>query len=327
MSSSRPVEIGVLAYPQVQLAAVHGLTDLFAVASRIAVSKGGAPVRVSHWAREEHDPRVHRTFDSLASPTGDPDFLILPPSLAGPIAPEAAARFTAWLAQRHAAGAVLASVCAGAFVLAETGLLAGHSATTHWSYAEALAARFPAITVHADKLIVDEGDLLTAGGLMAWTDLGLHLVDRVLGPKVMLETARFMLIDPPGREQSYYGGFSPRRAHGDAVILEIQRWLETQTREIDPEEMAERAGLNLATFIRRFETATGLAPSNYDRRLRVSLARDLLAQTDDDIEAVATTMGFADTNSFARLFSRVIGLSPAAYRRRFETRVIHRPLE
>jgi transcriptional regulator GlxA family with amidase domain len=325
-SPRRPVEIAILVYPQAQLSAVHGLTDLFAVATRLGDGKVATSIRVTHWRRDDDQIRPERV-DSLPGLLGEPDFVILPPSLSAPIGPEAASRFTAWLAQRRASGAVLASVCAGAFLLAETGLLNHRSATTHWSHADALASRFPAIKVQAGKLLVDEGDLVTAGGLMAWTDLGLYLVDRILGPGPMLDTARFMLIDPPGREQSYYAGFSPRRNHGDAMVLAVQAWLEAQTAEVEPEAMADHAGLALDLFSRRFERATGLAPASYDRRLRVSLARDLLAKTDEPVEQVAKTMGFADVGVFARLFTRVIGLSPGAYRRRFEVRAINRPFE
>jgi len=112
--------------------------------------------------------------------------------------PYVVAMLAAWLAERHDDGAVLCSVCAGAFVLAETGLLAGRSATTHWTYLEELTRRFPDIRVDGDKLIIEDGDMITAGGLMAWTDLGMKLVDRLLGSTIMMETARFLLVDPPG---------------------------------------------------------------------------------------------------------------------------------
>ena len=100
-------------------------------------------------------------------------------------------------------------------MLAATVLLAGRrTATTHWGFTETLALRFPDIHVDESRLIVEDGNFITAGGVLAWTDLGLKLVDRHLGPSIMLETARFMLVDPPGREQRYYSNFSPRLNHG-----------------------------------------------------------------------------------------------------------------
>ena len=97
-----------------------------------------------------------------------------------------------------------ASICASAFLLGETGLLAGRTITTNWVIAETFELRFPDVNVDTDRLLSDDGDIVTAGGVMAWVDLGLKLIDRFLGPTVMLEIARQFVIDPPGREQRYY---------------------------------------------------------------------------------------------------------------------------
>ncbi|MHA6642812.1 DJ-1/PfpI family protein [Mesorhizobium sp. A623] len=122
------------------------------------------------------------------------DVLILPPALGAPITPEVARPVVGWLRDCHAAGSVVASVCAGAFLLAETGLLDRRTATTHWTLAEASSSRFPQVTLDTDRLIIDDGDIITAGGLMSWTNLGLRLVDRFLGSTVMLEAAQILLV-------------------------------------------------------------------------------------------------------------------------------------
>jgi transcriptional regulator GlxA family with amidase domain len=107
----------------------------------------------------------------------------------------------AWMRARHADGATLCSVCAGAFVLAETGLMDGRRATTRWAFAHQLASRFPKVHLAEDHMVLDEGDIITAGGILAWTDLGLTLVERLLGPATMLATARFLLVEPPRSTQ------------------------------------------------------------------------------------------------------------------------------
>jgi transcriptional regulator GlxA family with amidase domain len=224
----------------------------------------------------------------------------------------------AWLRERHATGTVLASVCAGAFLLAETGLLSGRAATTHWILANDLAARFPEIRVDADKLIIDDGDIITAGGLMAWIDLGLKLVDRLLGPTAMAETAHFMLVDPPGREQRYYSAFSPKLAHGDKAILKVQHWLQTQgVRRIGLDVMASQAGLEPRTFFRRFRHATGLKPIEYCQHLRIGKARQMLEAGPQSIDQIAWDVGYQDSASFRKVFIKLTGLSPGDYRKRF----------
>ncbi|WP_198148246.1 DJ-1/PfpI family protein [Elstera litoralis] len=130
----RLLEIGILRYPGAQLAAIYGLTDLFALANRRAealLTETGPRLRVSHWQADVGE--IGCTFDTHPGPVNKPAFLLMPPALGDPIAPEAAAPLVPWLQAQHAAGTVLASICAGAFVLAETGLLAGRRATTHWS--------------------------------------------------------------------------------------------------------------------------------------------------------------------------------------------------
>ncbi|MEF2552852.1 helix-turn-helix domain-containing protein [Aurantimonas sp. A2-1-M11] len=156
---------------------------------------------------------------------------------------------------------------------------------------------------------------------MAWTDLALRLVDRFLGAAAMLDTARAFLIDPPGREQSYYSAFSPRLKHGDAPILKVQRWLEeTDGRSFDLAGLVEQSGLEERTFLRRFQKATGLTTTDYAQRLRVGHARELLQQGELMGDQVAWEVGYTDPGAFRKVFARIVGLTPAEYRRRFRTR-------
>lgn len=244
--------------------------------------------------------------------------MILPPSLEEPITSAAAAAYSAWLRAQHGAGVTLASICAGAFLLGETGLLSGRTITTHWHYAGKLAERFPDAHLDVDQLIIDSGDIITVGGVMAWTDLGLRLVDRYLSPKVMIETAQMLLVDPPGRQQRFYSAFAPRLAHGDAAVLTVQQWLqETGARHVVLADLAQRAGLEIRTFLRRFQKATGMTSTEYCQRLRVGRAREMLQASRLPIERIAWEVGYGDPGAFRKVFTRVVGLTPGEYRRRF----------
>jgi len=314
-------EIGLVLYPGAQQASVLGLTDLFGTASRIAAAHQGqraAALRVSHWQQDTADGAPVRVFDTGASGASVLTALILPPSLAEPVGEFQAAGLADWLREQHARGVVLGSVCAGAFLLAGTGLMAGRPMTTHWAHAERLRERFPQVRVDADRLIIDDGDVITAGGLMAWTDLGLRLVDRLLGPTVMVETARLLLVDPPGREQRYYSVFSPRLTHGDAAVLRVQHWLQaTQARDVALAALAAQAGLEERTFLRRFQKATGMTSTEYCQRLRVGRARELLQFGTASLDRVAWEVGYSDPGALRKVFTRIVGLSPGEYRRRF----------
>ena len=317
--TQKDVEIGVLIYSGAQQAAVLGMTDLFQVAAGIAESKLPIAPRLSvtHW-RFGAGSEPERCFGDAPDTKTNPQVLICPPSLDPPKPEPLPAEIMCWLRGQYDAGVTLASVCAGAFLLAESGLLEGRAATTHWMYAETFRQRYPGIKLDSDRLIIDEGDIITAGGAMSWTDLGLKLVDRFLGPNVMIETARMLLIDPSGREQRYYSAFSPNLTHGDSAILKVQHWLHgTNARETSLAALSEKAELEERTFLRRFQAATGMTTTEYTQQLRVSKARELLQFERTSIDRIAWEVGYSDPGSFRKVFFKVVGLTPGEYRKRF----------
>ena len=171
-----------------------------------------------------------------------------------------------------------------------------------------------------DKMVIEDGDIITAGGLMAWTDLGIRLVDRFLGPTVMIETSKFLLVDPAGREQRHYSSFAPKLTHGDEAILRVQHWLQSRAQgAVSVPSMAREAALEERTFLRRFKAATGVRPVEYVQHLRVGKARELLEFTRRTIDQIAWSVGYEDATAFRRVFHRIVGLSPGDYRRRFSS--------
>jgi len=315
------VEIGLLLYPESQAAAIHGLTDLFTVANRLSAEQGGSgsrQLRVSHWRLNKAGKELERVFDSHLQPPGKLTVLILPPSLETEPGGPPMTHHVRWINEHHATGTIVCSVCAGAFLLAETGLLNGRSVTTHWIHTETLAKRFPEVCLDTGKLLIDDGDIITAGGVMAWVDLGLSLVDRYISPTIMLATARFFLVDAAGRQQRFYSSFAPQLGHGDKAVLKIQHWLQERSSEPVPVgAMAARANLSERTFLRRFCKATGLTPKEYVQHLRVAKARESLEFSKLSVNEIAWMVGYEDAGSFRKIFHRVMGLTPGEYRRRF----------
>jgi len=300
--------VAILSYGAAQQAAVFGLSDLFSAANRFQEERG------------KPDPVFE--VDVLRRPPADDQpvygFVILPPALSGPPKGAELACVARWLPEQHRAGAVVCSVCAGSFLLAASGLLARRAATTHWALATDFASQFPDVRLEAEKLLIDDGDIITAGGVMAWVDLGLRLIDRVMGPSVMLATARFFLVDPGGREQRFYSSFSPRLTHGDAAILMAQHWVqESYSSRVTVAGMAAKAGLEKRTFSRRFLAATGLNASDYLQHLRVGKAREMMELTSDTVDTIAFKVGYEDASAFRKVFFKLIGLTPRDYRKRF----------
>ena len=315
-------EVGLILYPGCQMAMVHGMTDLLSIAGHFSVEHGGPVARVSHWEMQPGGGFA-RMFDTHpAAAGGSPAILLIPGRLTGPMGAEEAAPYARWLLDRHAQGATLAANCGGVFVLAATGLLAGRAATTHWLFLDEFRQRFPKVRLDGDRMVIEDGDIITAGGLMAWTDLGLRLVDRLFGPTVTGETGRFMLIDPAGREQRHYSRFTPRLTHGDEPILKVQHWLQArEARAVTVADMAGQIAMEERTFLRRFKAATGMRPIEYVQHLRIGKARELLEFTRRPVEQIAWTVGYEDPGAFRKLFHRLVGLAPGDYRAKFAVAV------
>ncbi|KQZ57947.1 AraC family transcriptional regulator [Rhizobium sp. Root149] len=314
-------EIGLLIYPDCQLSAVYGLTDLFRIASQWAPQQTVHPrmIRVSHWQIAEDD--VVCTWDSHPGTPNRLGYVLAPPSIIMPAQMQPMPVAARWMANKHKEGATIGSICAGAFVLAETGLIDGRRATTHWAFSHELAKRYPKIDLAAEQMVIDDGDIMTAGGILAWTDLGLTLVEKLMGVGTMLATARFLLVDPPRRDQDIYKAFVPKFDHGDTAILGVQHHIHAQAAEAhDIPELADRAGLADRTFLRRFVKATGLRPTEYLQQVRVMKARDALETTSLSVEQISWDVGYSDVTAFRRVFQRIAGLTPTQYRQRFGPR-------
>src|SRR6478736_709086 len=238
MSASTAHEIGIVHYPGAQVACILGLTDLFGVASTIALDQrrsGQNPLRVTHWQPlHSRDANLSCVYDSAPRGNPKPRTLIIPPTMVDLPDPDVPTGVVSWVRNRHAAGATLVSLCSGAFILAETGLVDGQSVATHQICAKALAKRFPKIVVDTNRRIIDHGDIITAGGFLSWVDLGLFLVYRIFGPAMWAETARFVLSRPAAGEARYFTGFAPPQTHGDRAVLKAQEWVphEGRTRRL-----------------------------------------------------------------------------------------------
>lgn len=222
-----------------------------------------------------------------------------------------------WLLNLFQEGATLASVCTGAFLLAETGLLNGKRATTHWGFADLFRSRYPHVDLRIEALITDEGNLLCAGGAFSYFDLSLYLVERYCGFEVASQCGRSLLLDLGRRSQTPYAIFEYQKHHHDEQILKAQDLIEKNyARELNMDALAGQAGMGLRNFKRRFRKATGDSPLSYLQRYRIEAAKRLLENTQGNIAEVCYRVGYEDLGFFRRIFKRQVGLTPHEYRQR-----------
>jgi transcriptional regulator GlxA family with amidase domain len=227
-----------------------------------------------------------------------------------------------WLRHHFERGATLASICSGAFFLAETGLLDGKRAATHWGLADEFRRRYPRVRLDPELVVADEGRLLTSGACTSYIDLAVYLIERYCGSAVALQASKAMLHDFSRASQTPYCVYLPKRDHGDDQILSIQACMEKDfAQDFNLDLVARNNGMSRRTFERRFKSATGDTPLVYLQRIRVEAAKQLLESGRRTCDEVAYRVGYEDSGFFRRLFVKYTGLRPSDYQTKFRRTV------
>lgn len=221
----------------------------------------------------------------------------------------------------HEAGARVASLCTGAFVLAAAGLLDGRRATTHWAHTDVLAARHPRVQVDPDVLYVDNGSVLTSAGKAAAMDLCLHLVRLDHGSAVANAVARRLVVPPhrAGGQAQFVA--APVPARDDHPLAALLPWVvERLDQPLTVDDLARRAGMSSRHLGRHFRAATGTTPLQWLLAQRIRRAQELLETTDSGVEAIAEATGMGTATTLRRHFNHTLGVPPDTYRRTFRSR-------
>lgn len=230
-------------------------------------------------------------------------------------------REVAWLKSVHKDGGLVASVCSGSLVLAETGLLNGRRCAGHWAYRDMFRTAYPEIDFAMDSVLCLESEadgIVTAASATAWEGLALYVIARLCGVEEAVRTTKVYLLAGHEDGQLPFAAMTRRIQKEDGAIARCQEWIAQNYVSPNPvAAMVEQAGLNRRTFMRRFRAATGYLPLEYVHRLRVEEAKQMIESGPEDLDEVGTMVGYDDPAFFRRLFKRQTGLTPAAYRRKF----------
>jgi transcriptional regulator GlxA family with amidase domain len=327
-----PLRVSLLVLPDATIGSVTGMLDTLSCFPLLGTFDDAVPQEAPFavelvasargWAPTASGLPLQ--VDRSIADSGRPDIAIVPSLLVagGTWVRGRYPDLVEWLARVHAEGAMLCSACSGVLLIAETGLLSGREATMHPAYAETFRSNFPDVHLRLEETLVATGErqeLVSAGASASWHDLVLYLVARHVGPTAAQAVQKFMALQWHTDGQAPYVPFSAPTDHGDAIVLEAQEWLRTGYAVAAPvTELVERSGLPERTFKRRFARATRYAPITYVQHVRVEEAKRRLERTSEPVDQISYAVGYEDPASFRRLFKRITGVTPGAYRRKLQ---------
>jgi transcriptional regulator GlxA family with amidase domain len=314
----------LVALPGVQLLDIVGPLEAFDVANQVLAHAGRPPFYSLEVASIQRRVSTSARLEIFATPLEQVrhlDTLVIGGNLAMAerSIPKPALRSIRRLARSTRR---VVSVCAGAFILGDLGLLDGRRCTTHWLALDALKARFPQARVEADSIYADDHPIYTSAGVTSGIDLALYLIERDLGPKLALAVARLLVVflHRPGGQSQFSASLelrpsTDRRLRGlaAAVVAAPQnRWT--------VDVLAKRAAMSTRNFARVFTQRQGQTPAAFVERVRLDAARMKLEASDESVASVAAQAGFGTEETLRRAFLRSLGITPADYRRRFHQR-------
>ncbi len=315
------MKIGIVGYDQLFMATVSGLYEFFQYAN---ILRGSVDASI-----EEITPCIVATSQQPLSFSGftvnaeysidddlDLDWIILPAHVGG--VDYSIEDLPQFLQAQHNKGVKIASVCAGAQWLAESKLLDGKRATTHWKIVETVRERYPNVNWDPQQMLIDEGDIVTTGGVMAWQELALFIIGKEISMELASTVSKMMLIDTHRVVQSPYEFVEFSISKSDTLIAESQKWLhENFSSSITVDLLADKLFLSKRTYVRRFKKATNYTPISYLQELRLQECKRLLESKSISFEEITHLVGYKDVNSFRTLFLKRTGISPKVYREKF----------
>lgn len=227
---------------------------------------------------------------------------------------------TEWVEKQYRQGAEVASICTGAFLLAETGLLNGKSCSTNWAVTDQFRALFPLVDLKVDKLITDESGIYTSGGAYSFLNLVIYLIEKYYGRQTAIFCSKVFQVEMDRQSQAPFAIFTGQKSHGDEVVRKAQAYIESKLGEkISIQYLSAKFAVGRRNFDRRFIKATGNTPIEYAQRVKMEAAKKSFETTRKNVNEVMYEVGYSDVKAFREVFRRVTGLSPLEYRERYNS--------
>ncbi len=315
-------KLAILLSNKHRLLSVAAMLDMFETVNGYGLEQTGEPFfEISLLRPSDSDLPGYPGYEPKALATAGQQQLILLPAFNN-VDPQTAiaenAESIRWLRAQYEQGAAIASFCTGAFLLAATGLLNNLPATTHLQAVNAFVKAFPEVRIQPRAVVTEQDKVYTSGGATSSFHLMLRLVETYCGRDIAVRAAKYFAIDMDREQQAYFNTFFPRRDHGDELVNMVQQKISHSFNTSNTiEELLTEIPASRRNLVRRFKQATGITPIEYLQKTRIEAAKKLLEQSRQSILEVMLETGYNDLKSFRQLFKKNVGLSPKAYREKF----------
>ena len=315
------MKVGIVAYKNCTASMIMGVVDILSLANSLVPDKKKLfDIEIVTWnGKPVNSFNGFPIKPSSAISSLTYDLVYVPGFLADPMEVlESEKAIIVWLGKQGKKGVTLTAACNGNLLLAESGVLRGKQATTHWTLKEFFEKRYPDVHLTPEKIIVDEGDTISAAGVTAYNNLALHLIAKFASAEVASTCSKVFLVDSGRKLQTPYLLYSLPKNHGDDEIKKIQEWMEVNfEKPFTLDSVLQKSALGMRTMIRRFKRATGDTPLEYLQRIRIEKAKRFLETTSKTFSEITWDVGYHDISSFQRLFKSTTRLTPREYRDKF----------
>ncbi|CAL1518425.1 helix-turn-helix domain-containing protein [Chitinophaga sp. MM2321] len=318
------LKISLLIYEDVVLSCVSGVLDILMGANQFLEQSGKPPAFQVDLVSEKIKniqlsvPAQFICYKTLEDVTAT-DLILAPAFYGSPdVVLSKNQALVEWIKEMRAQGTEVGSLCLGSYFLAEAGVLAGKSCTSHWMAIADMRNRYPEIKVLSDIVMTDEDGVYTSGGAFSSLNLVLYLIEKFCGREVEIWASKMFSIDMDRVNQAYFAVFQGQRQHEDEEILKAQTYIEKHYHlQISIEEIAGQTSMSKRSFIRRFKSATKNTPLEYLQRVKIESAKKELEKSTENISSLMYNVGYNDVKTFRQVFKRITGLTPQDYRKKY----------
>jgi transcriptional regulator GlxA family with amidase domain len=316
-----------LLYPEAHcnlstVACIVGTVEIFARAGAYWVNQGN---KQKYWLtvagttpkKEYINDLIALKIDAYITDITKTDLIIIPSAMPGKNIADSQIMID-WINRQYKAGAEIASMCSGAFILASTGIMDGRSCSTHWSYADTFRQAFPKVNLHSDRLITDEKGIYTNGGAYSFLNLVIYLIEKYYDRQTAVYCSKVFQIELERNSQSAFAIFTGQKQHGDTMVQQAQTYIENNiTGKISVEDLSSRFAIGRRNFDRRFIKATGNTPVEYAQRVKIESAKKAFENTRKNVNEIMYEVGYSDVKAFREVFRKITGLSPLEYKNKY----------